>query len=225
MGLDILITGANRGIGLEFARQLAARGDRVVATCRNPEAAEELAGLPVEVAALDVSDAASVAQVATGLAKRPLDVLINCAGVGVRHRPLGEIDFDQVEHFYRVNAMGPLRLTEALLPALRRGERRLVANLTSRMGSIADNTSSGSYGYRASKAGLNAMTKSLAIDLADESFTCVVLHPGWVQTAMGGPNATVSVEQSVAGMLHVLDGLETKDTAGFFDYTGEELPW
>jgi len=118
-----------------------------------------------------------------------------------------------------------LQLTESLLPALRRGDNRTVVSLTSRVGSIQDNTSGGSYAYRASKAALNAITKSLAIDLGAEGFTCVVLHPGWVQTDMGGASAPLPTEQSVAGMLKVMDGLSPDDSGAFFDYTGESLPW
>jgi len=225
MAREVLLTGANRGIGLEFARQLAARGDRVVATCRNPAAASELAALDVQVEPLDVTDAMGIERIAALYADRALDLLINNAGVGVGHRPLGELDYDEMGAFYRTNAVGPLRLTEHLLPALRRGEDRTVVSLTSRVGSIQDNTSGGSYAYRASKAALNAITKSLAIDLADEGFTCVVLHPGWVQTDMGGGNAPLPTEQSVAGMLKVVEGLAPADSGGFFDYTGESLPW
>jgi len=225
MAREVLLTGANRGIGLEFARQLAARGDRVVATCRNPAAASELAALDVQVEPLDVTDAMGIERIAALYADRALDLLINNAGVGVGHRPLGELDYDEMGAFYRTNAVGPLRLTEHLLPALRRVEDRTVVSLTSRVGSIQDNTSGGSYAYRASKAALNAITKSLAIDLADEGFTCVVLHPGWVQTDMGGGNAPLPTEQSVAGMLKVVEGLAPADSGGFFDYTGESLPW
>jgi len=225
MAREVLLTGANRGIGLEFARQLAARGDRVVATCRNPSAADALAALDVQVETLDVADAASVASIGTLYADRPLDLLINNAGVGVGHRPLGELDYQEMESFYRTNAIGPLMLAETLLPALRRGEERTIASLTSRVGSIHDNTSGGSYAYRASKAALNAITKSLSIDLGEEGFTCVVLHPGWVQTDMGGANAPLPTDQSVAGMLNVIEGLGQEDSGGFFDYTGEPLPW
>lgn len=225
MARSVLLTGSNRGIGLEFARQLAARGDRVVATCRDPESAHELVELDVEVERLDVSDADDVARIADLFSDRPLDLLLNNAGIGVRHRGLGELDYEQIETFFRVNAMAPLRLAEALLPALRRGDERLIVSLTSRMGSIADNSSGGSYAYRASKAALNMITRSLAIDLRDEGFRCVVLHPGWVQTAMGGGSAPVTTEESVRGMLKVIDGLDDEETGSFFDFTGETLPW
>lgn len=225
MALDILISGANRGIGLEYARQLSARGDRVVATCRRPEEADELGGLDVEVRRLDVDDPGSIAELVERIGDRPLDILINNAGVGVSRQDLGDLDYDQIERFFRVNAMGPLRLTEALLPRLREGERKLVVNMTSRMGSIDDNTSGGAYAYRGSKAALNMFNRSLAVDLEPEGIVCVVLHPGWVRTRMGGSSAPTSVEESVSGLIEVIDGLDAKDSGGFYDYTGAEIPW
>ena len=225
MARDVLLTGANRGIGLEFARQLAARGDRVVATCRNPDAAPELRALDVQVEELDVASAEQIARVVALFEGKPLDLLLNNAGVGVRHRALGEIDFGEMEEFYRVNTVAPLRLAEGLLPSLRQGSDRLIVSLTSRMGSIQDNTSGGSYAYRASKAALNMVTRSLSRDLEDESFRCAVLHPGWVKTSMGGDAAPVTAEQSVGGMLRVIDSLDAESNGGFFDYTGEALPW
>ncbi|MFW6198298.1 MAG: SDR family oxidoreductase, partial [Acidobacteriota bacterium] len=155
----------------------------------------------------------------------PLDILINNAGVGVNRRDLGELDYDQILSHFRVNAMGPLRLTEALLPRLRQGERKLVVNMTSRMGSIDDNGSGGAYAYRGSKAALNMFNRSLAVDLGPEGIVCVVLHPGWVRTRMGGSSAPTSVEESVGGLIEVIDGLDQEDSGRFYDYTGEEIPW
>ncbi|NKB90005.1 MAG: SDR family NAD(P)-dependent oxidoreductase [Acidobacteria bacterium] len=225
MGAEVLITGANRGIGLEFARQFAKRGDQVVATCRDPENAAELRALDIEVLKLDVSSMDEVAAVAAVYDDRHLDVLLNNAGVGVNSVPLGDVDLDQMKDFYAINAAAPLALVQTLLPALRRGRGRTILNMTSRMGSIGDNTSGAAYSYRASKAALNAITKSLALDLAAEEFTCAVLHPGWVQTDMGGAGAPVTPADSVAGLLRVIDGLGVADSGGFFDYTGEQLPW
>ena len=225
MSLDVLVTGANRGIGLEFVRQLSARGDRVTACCRRPADATELLALGVEPVALDVTDPASVAALRERLYGRAIDLLLNNAGVGVRGRPLGRIDYAECLAFFDTNALGPLRLVEALLPALRAGRRRLVVNMTSKMGSIADNTSGDAYAYRASKAALNMITRSLAVDLADEGIACVVLHPGWVQTDMGGAGAPVSVQDSVAGLLAVIDSLAIEHSGRFFDYLGQEVPW
>lgn len=225
MNFDVLITGANRGIGLELARQLSERGDRVVATCRNPDAATELAALDVEVAGLDVTDLDAMARLVASLQDRPLDILINNAGIGGRGRGLGGLDFERIERCWRTNSLAPLRLTEALLPRLRAGRRKLIVNMTSRMGSIADNGSGGSYGYRASKAALNMFARSLAIDLAPEGFTCVVLHPGWVQTDMGGPGAPTATAESVRGLVSVIDRVGQSETGMFFDHTGAEVPW
>lgn len=225
MSIDVVITGANRGIGLEYARRYAERGDRVIATCRDVAGATELNALDVRVEPLDVVSAAAVANFADSLGDAPIDMLINNAGVGVRSRPLGELDFEEVEAFFRTNALAPLRLGETLLPNLRRAETRRIINMTSRMGSISDNSSGGSYAYRASKAALNMFNRSLSIDLADEGFTCVVLHPGWVQTDMGGGAAPTSVGDSVAGLMQVIDNLTRQDSGRFFDFTGQEVPW
>ena len=220
-----VVTACNRGLGLEFARQLSARGARVIATCREPAAAPELGGLGVDVHELDVNDVAAVERFAAALAGEPIDVLINNAGVGVRSRPLESVDFDEMMHFFAVNSVAPLRLVQALLPQLRAGKGRKVVNLTSRMGSIEDNSSGAAYAYRASKAALNMETRSLAIDLRAAVFVCVVLHPGWVATDMGGANAPEQVADSIKGMLEVIDGLEAGDSGEFFDFTGARVPW
>ncbi len=225
MALDVLITGANRGIGLQIARHMSQRGDRVVATARNPDAADELRSLDVRVEPLDVTNADQVAELAAALQPGAFDVLLNNAGVGVRGQPLGNLDFDKMLRFFDTNAVGAMRVTEALLPHLRRGKARKVMHLTSLMGSISDNTSGGSYAYRASKAALNMLNRSLSIDLAEEGFICAVLHPGWVQTNMGGAAAPTPVRESAAGLVHLIDGLGHDDNGGFFDFTGKELPW
>jgi len=220
-----VVTACNRGLGLEFARQLSARGERVIATCRDSAAAVELGELGVEVHELDVSDAAAVQRFAHALADEPVDVLINNAGVGVGSRPLENVDFGEMMEFFAVNSVAPLRLTSALLPHLRAGTGKRVINLTSRMGSIEDNSSGAAYAYRASKAALNMVTRSLAIDLRAEGLVCVVVHPGWVETDMGGANAPLPVADSIRGLLDVIDGLEAADSGEFFDYTGAPVPW
>ncbi len=225
MALDVLITGANRGIGLELARQMSRRGDRVIATARNPAAADELRDLELRIEPLDVTSADQAAGLAAALEGSALDVLVNNAGIGVRGGNLGGLDFDKLMRFFDTNALGALRVTEALLPHLRRGQSRKVIQVTSLMGSITDNTSGGSYGYRASKAALNMLNRSLSVDLAVEGFTCAVLHPGWVQTNMGGLAAPTRVEDCVAGLLRVIDDLSPDATGSFFDFTGQALPW
>jgi len=225
MSKTYVVTAANRGLGLEFARQLHARGAKVIATARNPDAAEELRGLGLRVEPLDVGDDHSTARFAETLAGEPVDVLINNAGVGVRSRPLEDVDFGDMQTFYEINTIGPLRVTRALLPSLRAGAGKKVVNVTSRMGSIEDNGSGRAYEYRCSKAALNMATKSLALDFGGEGFVCVVLHPGWVQTDMGGNGAPVKPEDSISGMLRVIDRLGPDYNGEFLDFTGESVPW
>jgi NAD(P)-dependent dehydrogenase (short-subunit alcohol dehydrogenase family) len=220
-----VITGCNRGLGLELARQLSARGERVVATARDVGDAAALRALEVDVHALDVTDPSSVESFAGAIAAEPIDVLINNAGVGVRSKPFEQVDFDEMERFFAVNTLGAMRVTRALLPGLRAGEGKKIINMTSRMGSIGDNGSGGAYAYRASKAALNIVTRSLAIDLLDEGFVCIVLHPGWVRTDMGGRRAPTPPEESAGGMIRVIDGLRRQDSGEFFDYKGERVPW
>ncbi|MFN3076189.1 MAG: SDR family oxidoreductase [Alphaproteobacteria bacterium] len=222
----VLITGANRGIGLEFVRQYAAQGWTVLATCRDPDRARSLKALEAEVLALDVNDVDAIAALGASLAGRTVDLLINNAGLyGDRNQSLGHVDPDEWMQVLRVNAMAPLKLAEALIGSLEMSTRPVVANVTSLMGSMADNGSGGAYIYRSSKAALNAVTKSLAVDLAGRSILVVALHPGWVQTDMGGPGALINVETSVSGMRQVLHGLKRSDSGRFLNYRGEELPW
>lgn len=229
--MQVLITGANRGIGLELVRQLAAAGHEVIATARQPQDAEELNALSaqsegkIEVIALDVSERSRPAAIAEELKGRPIDLLINNAGVYPHSGKLGDLDYEEARRGFEVNALGPLRLAEALLPNLRQGKTRKIANITSQMGSIEDNTSGGSYAYRMSKAALNMANKSLANDLASEGFICIVVHPGWVQTDMGGPNASITVKQSVAAMLEMILTADASYNGEFLSWNGERLPW
>ena len=225
MSKTYVVTACNRGLGLEFARQLSGRGDRVIATARDPESATELKRLDVKVAQLDVTDATSVDRFGAALADESVDVLINNAGVGVHSTPLDELDFAEMEHFFAVNAIGPLRVTRALLPALRSGADTKIVNLTSRMGSSEDNSSGAAYAYRASKAALNMVTSGVAVDLGPEGFICAVLHPGWVMTDMGGKPAPVAPEDSISGMLRVIAALSADDNGKFYDFTGATVPW
>jgi NAD(P)-dependent dehydrogenase (short-subunit alcohol dehydrogenase family) len=223
--LRVVITGANRGLGLEFARQFHAAGARVIGTARRPDAAEELKALGVRVEQLDVTDAESVARLASRLGNEPVDIVINNAGIGGRHPSIEQIDADTVDRIFQVNCLGPMRVTQALLPALRKGDRKLVVNITSRLGSIELNEQGGYYGYRESKAALNMFSRSLAGELSAEGFTCVAISPGWVRTDMGGSHAPLSPAESIQGMIAVINGLTTKDSGAFFDYRGQRLPW
>ncbi len=220
-----LVTGATRGLGLEFARQLTGRGDAVIGTTRALDAADALRATGARVEALVVDDAASVAALGTRLAASPIDVLINCAGIGGLGGGLPELRADELHRYFAVNAVGPVLVTQALLPSLRAGGLRRIAHLTSKMGSIADNGSGGAYAYRGSKAALNMFNKSMALELGRDGFVCVVLNPGWVQTDMGGPHAPTPVGDSVRGLLAIIDGLTPAANGRFFHVDGAEVPW
>lgn len=227
MTQTVLITGANRGLGLEFVRQYLQAGARVIAACREPDQALELHALAslgqLLVLPLEVTDWAEVAALPERLAAERIDLLINNAGVyGGEAQALGEIDVELWQSVLAVNTIAPLKLVEALLPRLAPGA--VIAQITSLMGSIADNGSGGCYYYRSSKAALNMVNKSLAVDLAGRC-CCLVLHPGWVLTDMGGPNALIDAATSVAGMRQVLAQATAGDSGKFLKYDGRELPW
>src|SRR5213082_859553 len=206
----VLVTGANRGIGLEFARQYAVDGWRVLAGCRNPDSAQALQRL---MPAVEGDQGA-------------IDVLINCAGVmGKSDQTLGTIDYDDWEHVLDVNVLGPARMTEAFLERVAQSSRRTIVTITSGMGSLADNTSGGYIPYRTSKAAVNMVMRSAAIDLARQRSTCVVINPGWVKTDMGGRGATLTPEQSVSAMRRLIERLGPKDSGRFYNYDGREYPW
>ena len=222
---SILITGAGRGLGLEFARQYAAAGWTVVAGVRDPSRASGLAEFTAETVALDMADPRSIRQAADRLAGRSFDVLLNNAGLYGESQQFGHIGEEEWERVMRVNAISPLKMAEAFLPHLLAGQKKLMVFLTSRMGSIADNGSGGAYIYRSSKAALNAAVKSLSIDLAPRGVTALLLHPGWVKTDMGGPNAMIPAEESIAGMRRLIEAAEPGQPLKFLDYRGTPLPW
>lgn len=220
----VLITGASRGIGLGLAGHYAAAGWRVLACCRNPDAVDAPDG--AELLALDVADDASIAALAGRLEGQPIDLLINNAGVyGPRDAVVGNVKPEDWLAVLRVNTVAPMMVTQALLPNIRAGERKAIAIISSKVGSIADNSSGNSYIYRSSKTAVNQVAKSLSIDLGGEDITVVTLHPGWVQTDMGGPNALISTETSVEGLTALLDRLTPDDSGKFFNYDGTEIPW
>lgn len=224
-GLTVVVTGANRGLGLEFARQLQAAGADVIGTARRPDGARELEAVGARVVQLDVADPASVEAFAAALEGEAVDVLLNNAGIFPSRGGIESLDPDEALRTYQVNTLGPMRVTQALLENLRQGDRRLIMNMSSGLGSIADNRGGGSLGYRESKAALNMFTRSLAAELADEDFICIAMSPGWVRTDMGGDAAPLSPKQSVRGMLAVLAGASSEHSGRYFDYRGEELPW
>jgi NAD(P)-dependent dehydrogenase (short-subunit alcohol dehydrogenase family) len=220
-----LITGANRGIGLEFARQLAARDQTVLGTARDPAKAADLARLAHQVLTLDVADPVSVRSLREQIKDRPVDVLINNAGVSSQSKSIATLDAAELQQVFMVNAIGPMLVTQSVLPNLRAGQRKLVFSITSQLGSIGNNSGGSSYGYRGSKAALNMLSKCLANELRPDGFTAVVCHPGWVQTDMGGPSATLTPERSVKDMLALMDRLKPEDTGKFFSHDGSTLPW
>jgi NAD(P)-dependent dehydrogenase (short-subunit alcohol dehydrogenase family) len=223
--LTILVTGANRGLGLEFARQLQAAGAEVIGTARRPEAADELKALGVRVEKLDVTDPASVSALAERLAGVSLDVLLNNAGIFPERGNFESEDPAEVLRVFDVNTVGPLRVTQALLPNLRLGKRKLIMNMSSGLGSIQNNKRGSSAAYRSSKAALNMLTRSMAADLADENFTCIAMSPGWVRTDMGGERAVLSPAESIGGMLNTLAPLTPQDSGRYLNHDGSELPW
>ena len=223
----VLITGANRGIGLEFVRSYAADGWVVHACCRYPDKAKELKAIKNSVLThrLDVTDGLQVAGLARELAETPIDLLINNAGIYGPRTGFGETDYDDWLEVFKVNSQAPLRMVERFVEHIAKSDRKLVANISSRMGSIGENSSGGSYVYRSSKAALNMVTKSLSLDLAGRGITVVSFHPGWVQTDMGGSGATITAVESVKGMRKVIAGLSQKDNGGFFNYDGTPIAW
>ena len=222
----LLITGANRGIGLALLRGFAADGWRIHACCRQPDKAKELKAVEgdIRLHRVDVTDGLRVAGLARGLADEAIDLLINNAGIFGPRTGFAQTDYDDWLKVLSVNTLAPLRLVERFVEHVGRSERKLVVNVSSRMGSISQN-SGGAYIYRSSKAALNAVTKALSADLAGRGITVVAVHPGWVQTDMGGAGADIPVETSAAGLRQVIDGLTPKDSGRFLNYDGEEIPW
>jgi NAD(P)-dependent dehydrogenase (short-subunit alcohol dehydrogenase family) len=223
----VLITGANRGLGLEFCKQYAAEGWNVLACCRNPETADKLNAISrIQVFQLDVSDFSQIDHLAAKMQDTPIDVLINNAGIyGGPHYGFGQLDYAAWTHTLTVNAQAPVKMAEAFLPHLNRGNKKLLVSISSQMGSIADNKSGGSILYRTSKAALNAAMKSIAIDLKDLGIGVVVLHPGWVKTDMGGPDALIEARESVRGMRQVIERFIPDQSGTFLKYDGSTLPW
>jgi NAD(P)-dependent dehydrogenase (short-subunit alcohol dehydrogenase family) len=202
-----LITGANRGIGFEFARQYLAENWQVYAACRDPSSASELrqladgSGGKLQVLSMDVGDLASVRAAAVELKGKPIDLLLNNAGIGgPRGQTIGNIDYETWARVLDVNTLGPMRVSEAFVDNVARSDRKLIVTITSGMGSISDNSSGGAFAYRTSKAAVNMVMRSLAVDLAPRGITCVVINPGWVRTDMGGANARLTAAESVTAI-------------------------
>jgi NAD(P)-dependent dehydrogenase (short-subunit alcohol dehydrogenase family) len=222
----VLITGAARGLGLDFTRQYAAKGWKIHACARTPESLKSIKG-DIHAHTLEVTDYKAVAALAKKLGGEAIDVLICNAGVageGGQSQVLGTFDAETLRHVFEVNTLAPLMMAEAFAEHVARSQQRKIIAITSILGSIASNTG-GRYAYRASKTALNMEWSCLAKDLEPKGMICVALHPGWVQTDMGGATATLTIEQSVPSMVKVIDGLKPSDNGRFLQYDGGELPW
>lgn len=228
-----LITGSSRGLGLEWVRQLAAAGWRIHATCRYPAEAEQLRAIASEhpqvtIHRVDVTQQDQIQALAMMLEREAIDVVLNNAGVYFEKLlpdALGSLRFRDWETTFQVNTIGALRVTEAFLAHVARSRRRLIIGITSHMGSIAEIESPGSYYYRSSKAALNAAMKGLSLELKPRGIGVLLLHPGWVQTRMGGSSAPLAASDSVAGMRVLIDRFTLADTGRFLRYNGTEIPW
>jgi NAD(P)-dependent dehydrogenase (short-subunit alcohol dehydrogenase family) len=236
----VLVTGAGRGLGLEFVRQYAADGWNVIAALRDPAHAAELATLAtaargrIQVHALDVAEHASIDALARKLAGTPVDVLINNAGTmgaqsfagqGMLAQRFGSSDYDDWLRTFRVNALGPMKMAEAFADHVAASVQKKIVTLSTVIASIGSNNLGGLYAYRSSKAAVNAIMKSMALDLARRGIIAAPLHPGWAQTAIGGPNAPMRPQHCVAGLRQVIAGLTREKSGRFWQWDGKELPW
>ncbi|MGH9870105.1 MAG: SDR family oxidoreductase [Candidatus Polarisedimenticolia bacterium] len=230
---SVLVTGASRGIGFEMVRQYGLDGNwRVFACCRRPQRSEALTRFAstfkerVSVHPLDITDQANIESLARELDHEAIDLLINNAGLyGPHGQVLGQIDVKSWLEVLKVNTIAPLKMSEAFAGHVGRSSRKVIATISSRMGSVADNTSGNAYAYRSSKAGVNMVMKSLSIDLRERGITCVTLNPGWVRTDMGTRHAPLSVEESVHNMRTVLASVRLNDSGRWFNHDGTDIPW
>lgn len=221
----VLITGANRGIGLALARHFHQQGFAVIPTARKPDEALELKKIGVEILQLDITDPVSVESLKSQLENQLVDILVNNAGIGGHSTSeLEDLDIERLKHTFNVNSLGALRVTQALIPNLKMGSRKIVANMSSRMGSIQQNTG-GAIGYRASKSALNSINRSLSNEFAEQGFIFVVLHPGWVRTDMTNDSATYSTQESARALVKVITGLSKTDNGQFYDLHGQSIAW
>ena len=219
------ITGASRGLGIEFVRQLGARGDKVLAAVRGRSSDSELSAMGAKVIPMDVSDESSIAAAAKLLGSEPVDVLINNAGVNAEAKRLEDLRTEELAEVFKINAIAPLLVAKGLLPNLKSGNQRKVINISSDMGSIAHNAGGSSYAYRGSKAALNMLSKCMANELRNDGFTCIALDPGWVKTDMGGQGAPLTPQESISLMLKVIDALKPGQTGTYLDLHGRVVPW
>lgn len=232
MSRTVLVTGANRGIGLGFVAACLKQGDRVIATARNVNTARDLKKLKgeypgnLEIFELDFDSPEIEKQLVKIMKQREkIDLLINNAGFYPNSitEKFDKLNLVQWESAFRINVVGPARVIRKALPRLEKSSRPVVVNITTQMASISDNNSGGSHGYRVTKVGLNMLNRGLALDFPNIIF--LLLHPGWVKTRMGGPNAEIGVDDSVGGMKRVIEKAQKKDSGKFFDFRGREIPW
>ncbi|WP_330924624.1 SDR family oxidoreductase [Candidatus Sororendozoicomonas aggregata] len=231
MSKVVLITGANRGIGLEFVHHYLKADYKVFACCRSPEGASELLSAKqahsdqLEIMPLDVKSEPMMEALSHTLNGQPIDILIHNAGVSGPSASFGQVTEEGWLDTLKTNTLSPLLLTQLLVESVVSSTEKKIVLITSKMGSIADNGRGGSYMYRSSKAALNAVGKSLSRDLSSRGVKIGILHPGWVKTEMGGSNALISTKESVSGMCRVIDGLDQSNSGQFFAYDGSEIPW
>jgi len=230
--MNILITGANRGIGLEMVKYSMEQGWRVFACCRNPHNAESLFNIAklsngqISVHIADMQELSTLQALSYELRNDAIDILVNNAGIyGSDKNTFGSVDVDSWLQTFQVNSIAPLKMVEAFSEQLLMGNRKLVACMSSKMGSMADNGYGNSYIYRSSKAALNAVVKSLSIDLKEQGIISVALHPGWVKTEMGGPNAEITTRECVKHIFYNLSSLTVSDSGRFIDIDGSDIPW
>lgn len=227
----ILITGSNRGIGLALTRKFAAEGWRVLACCRDPQGADDLQALSreqvgIRIFQLDVTDREKIRDLAAELKDEKIDILYNNAGItGPKPQEFGPIDREGWEEAFRINVVAPYDMTVAFADHVTLSDRKIVAIMGTMLGSISDNGSGGKYVYRSTKAAVHMVGKNLSVDLKDRGITTVMLHPGWVRTAMGGEEATLSPEESVQGLYGVLNKLKPQDNGKLLSFDGSEIPW
>ena len=228
---NVLVTGANRGLGLGFVKNYLGKNVNVVSTTRDIKSSKELLALKerfpnnLEIFELDLLKEGAGYALANFLGDRPIDILINNAGVGSTNQHLQAVSPKPWLEVLKVNLIAPFMVTQSIIDNVKKGSDKKIYFLSSQLGSIADNTSGGMYIYRSSKTGLNQVVKSLSVDLKPQGITVVSLHPGWVKTDMGGPNAPVSIDESIEGMMQVIYSTDIRDTGRFLNYDGKELPW
>ncbi len=231
--MRVFITGSSRGLGLEFTRQLLARGDQVFATCRNPSISKDLYDLKashpnhLSITPLEVEnpDSIDISYRKISAETDALDLLINNAGISPAGQSLSELTKDTIMRTLEVNVAGPMLIVQRYLDLVRKGDHPKIVNLTSGVASMTDYNQPGLYSYGASKAALNRFTRALMLDVKKDGIITIVMDPGWVKTDMGGPNAWITPEESIMGMLKVIDGLTLDDSGEFFHYQGGKVPW